>query len=147
MEIEIRSPKTEKEFEDYYQLRWEILRKPANEPRGSEKDKLEDSAFHMAAFDGDKIIGCGRLHLNNPDEAKLRFMAVDEKHQKQGIGGKILEELENIAQKKGVEYIILDARETAVSFYKKHGFKTYESGPVVIIDIPHWRMKKVLVSD
>lgn len=144
MSVIIRPPKNEKELEDYFQLRWEILRKPANEPRGSEKDKLEDVAYHMAAFDDEKIVGCGRLHLNNPNEAKIRFMAVQENYQKQGIGGNILAELEKIAKEKGVTNLMLDARETAVDFYKKHGFKTYEPGPVFIVDIPHWRMKKNL---
>lgn len=144
MSVIIRPPKTQKEFEEYYQLRWGILRKPANEPRGSEKDKLEDEAYHMAAFDGEKLVGCGRLHLNNLEEGKIRFMAVQENYQKQGIGGKILTELEKIAKEKGVTSLILDARETAVDFYKKHGFRPYEPGPVIIVDIPHWRMRKDL---
>ena len=144
MPITIRPPKTEKEFEDYFQLRWEVLRKPWNEPRGSEKDKLEETADHMAAFDGDKVVGCGRLHLNNPDEAKVRFMAIHKDYQKQGIGGKILDQLEEIARAKGAKYIILDARETALNFCLKHGFKTIEAGYVLFGVIPHWRMRKDL---
>jgi len=142
MKIDIRPPKTEKEFADYYQLRWEILRKPSNEPRGSEKDSLESKASHIAAFDGDRLIGCGRVHYNSPDEAKVRFMAIDPEYQNQGIGGMILDKLEEIAHNKGVKYIILDARETAVDFYKKHGYDTTEASHVLFANIPHWRMKK-----
>ncbi len=37
MEIEIRSPKTELEWVNYYDLRYRILRQPWNQPIGSEK--------------------------------------------------------------------------------------------------------------
>lgn len=142
MKIDIRPPKTEKELTDYYQLRWEILRKPSNEPLGSEKDSLESKASHIAAFDGNRLIGCGRLHYNSSDEAKVRFMAIDEAYQNQGIGGMILDRLEKNAQRHGTKYIILDARETAVDFYKKHGYDTTEASHVLFANIPHWRMKK-----
>ena len=144
MPITIRPPKTEKEFEDYYQLRWEVLRKPRNEPKGSEKDKLEETADHMAAFDSGKVVGCGRIHLNNPDEAKVRFMAIAEAYQNQGIGGLILDRLEEIARAEGAKYIILDAREAALNFYLRHGYKTIEDGHVLFGNIPHWRMRKEL---
>lgn len=147
MKIDIRSPKTEKEFTDYYQLRWEILRKPWNEPRGSEKDNIEFESSHIAAFYGDSLIGCGRLHFKSRDEAKVRFMAVNDEYQNQGIGGMILDKLEEIARGKGVKYIILDARETAVDFYKKHDYKTIETGHVLFANIPHWKMKKDIVKE
>jgi len=142
MNIKIRPPKTKEEFADYYQLRWDILRKPWNEPRGSEKDELEEVADHIAAFDDNKIVGCGRLHFNNHEEAKIRFMAILDSYRNQGIGGIILEELIETARKKGARYIILDAREDAVNFYKKHGFKTIEEGHRLFGSIPHWKMTK-----
>jgi hypothetical protein len=44
--MEIRSPETVEEFMQYYELRWRLLRKPWNQPKGSEKDEKEDEAFH-----------------------------------------------------------------------------------------------------
>ncbi len=76
MEIEIRAPKTKKEQEEYYNLRWEILRKPWNQPKGSEKDEYENDAIHIAAFVNGKIIGVGRIHFNSKEEAQIRYMAV-----------------------------------------------------------------------
>ena len=34
----LRVPQTEEELERYYQFRWEMLRKPLHQPKGSERD-------------------------------------------------------------------------------------------------------------
>ena len=60
--VEIREPKDNSEFEAYYDLRWRILRKPWGQERGSEKDELEEEAFHVIAVDNGRIIGGGRGH-------------------------------------------------------------------------------------
>ena len=36
--IEVRAPRNEKEWEDYYDLRYRILREPLGKERGSEKN-------------------------------------------------------------------------------------------------------------
>ena len=46
--INIKEPVTEEEFEQYYILRWRILRQPWNQPRGSEKDDKENKSIHIA---------------------------------------------------------------------------------------------------
>lgn len=44
MNIKICEPSDEN-FEEYYYLRWKVLRKPWNQPIGSEKDELEKTAY------------------------------------------------------------------------------------------------------
>ena len=34
----LRVPKTDQELESYFHFRWAMLRKPLNQPQGSEKD-------------------------------------------------------------------------------------------------------------
>lgn len=34
----LRVPQTAEELESYYQFRWEMLRKPLHQPKGSERD-------------------------------------------------------------------------------------------------------------
>jgi hypothetical protein len=54
-----------------FNLRWRILRAPCGQPRGSEGDSAEESAFHLLLLDpAGKAVACGRSHLNNPDEAQ-----------------------------------------------------------------------------
>ena len=43
MSIIYRVPNTSREFKNYFQFRWELLRKPLGLPQGSEQDELEDT--------------------------------------------------------------------------------------------------------
>jgi len=138
--IEIRPPKTKEEFKDYYNLRYELLRKPWNQPRGSEKDNLEKEAFHMAAFDNRKLIGVGRLHKNSNEEGQIRCMAVNEKYQNKGIGKAIINKLHDQAKKLKLKRMILHARDIAVGFYKKCGYKVTGKAPTLFGVIPHFNM-------
>jgi ribosomal protein S18 acetylase RimI-like enzyme len=142
LSIEIREPKTEEEFEQYYLLRWRIMRQPWNMPRGSEKDDLEEESIHVAAFKLGEIIGCGRAHFTSKDQAQIRWMAVDERFQKQGIGSKLLIELEKKIFQNGAKEIILKAREKAVNLYKKQGYEIFKEGEIMFGEIKHFWMKK-----
>jgi len=142
MKCIIKSPLSESEFEKYYELRWEILRKPWNQPKGSEKDDKEAESFHIAAYnETNETIGVGRIHLNSSEEAQIRYMAA--KFSGSGIGSKIVEALEEIARSQCAGYIILNARENAVNFYQKNGYVFTKKGPV-LFGIKHYVMKKIL---
>ncbi|MGI8893207.1 MAG: GNAT family N-acetyltransferase [Bacteroidia bacterium] len=143
--IKIKSPASKKEFEDYYHLRWKILRKPWLQPQGSEKDHMEDDAFHFIALDEDeKIIGCCRLQMNTPDEAQIRYMAVDDDWQGKGIGKSLLQEAEKTAMKQGAGTIILEAREKAIDFYKQNGYIIRKESYLLFNEIQHYTMSKPL---
>jgi GNAT superfamily N-acetyltransferase len=143
--IIITSPRSPEEFKMYYDLRWRKLRKPWDQPEGSEKDTLEDTAYHIMACLNDRIpIGIGRLHLNSPHEAQIRFMAVEDGYQKKGIGSLIIKELERIALEAGASYIVLNSRDTAIPFYEKHGYNNINQTLTLFGSIPHHVMRKDL---
>ena len=119
----IRKPKSSKEWEDYYRLRWKILREPLNLDKGSEKDDLEDSAIHRAIFENEKIIGIGRIHFIDKDTAQIRYMAVLKKCRGKGLGRMLVEEFTQISEQNKIFKIILYARESVIEFYKKLGFE------------------------
>jgi len=50
MGIEIRSPKTDKEWVEYYDLRYRVLRQPWNQPIGSERNEGDASEQHFALY-------------------------------------------------------------------------------------------------
>ncbi|MCK4311793.1 MAG: GNAT family N-acetyltransferase [Candidatus Cloacimonetes bacterium] len=141
-EIVIIEPGTKAEFEKYYNLRWRILRQPWNQPRGSEKDNKEDESIHIMVVHNDQVIGCGRGHFNSPIEAQIRYMAVEKSCQGKGVGTKILKSLERKLIEKGVRTIILNARENAVKFYKKHNYKMIGEGHTLFGVIKHFKMRK-----
>ena len=122
MGIQLREPKTEEEFELYYDLRWRILREPWTQVRESAKDEHEQDAFHIMALEDGSLFGVGRLHFNSPEEAQVRYMAIETGHAGRGIGGRILDVLEAEARQRGAKRIVLNARENAIPFYGKHHY-------------------------
>ena len=94
----IRPPKSEKEWKDYLFFRWEVLRKPLGMSQDSLEDDLESSSYHLMGIDdGNKVIASGRVHFNDPKEAQIRYMAVNENLKRKGIGSEIVEKLEEFA--------------------------------------------------
>ena len=144
MEIEIRSPKTQNEWESYYDLRYRILRQPWNQPRGSERNEGDDSAIHAAFFQNGVLIGVSRLDLMENEFGQIRFMAVETTNQGFGIGEKLMLHLEGIAIQNGRKKIILHAREVAIGFYQKLGYELIEKSHLLFGEIQHYLMEKAL---
>lgn len=140
-DIIIRSP-LENEYSDYYLLRWQILRAPWKQKKGSEKDDLEEDAIHRIAILNNKIIACARLHFINKTTAQIRYMAVTKKHQNQGVGKLILHSLEKEAMANSVQKILLHAREPSVSFYKNNQYKIIAESHTLYEKIKHFKMER-----
>lgn len=140
-----RSPQTPAEWEDYFELRWRILRAPWDQPHGSEKDDREADSEHLMIVGPDsRPIAIGRLHFNTSAEAQVRFMAVESKSQGRGLGGLILREFERRARAAGATSIVLNARDDAQRFYQKHGFVVVGPAATIFSEVKHVRMRKEL---
>ncbi len=143
--MKVLVPSSEEDFQRYYELRWKILRKPWNQPLGSELNDLDCTSYHVMICEKDRIpIGIGRLHFNDTHEAQIRYMAVDDEYQGKGVGTLIMDALEKRAKEKGAYNIILNAREIAVSFYTKNGYKIEKKSYLLFNDIQHYKMRKLL---
>jgi predicted GNAT family N-acyltransferase len=121
------------------------LRAPWQQPRGSEKDDRESESEHLMILGKDsRPLAIGRLHLNTPTEAQIRFMAVDPAAQGCGLGSAILVGLERRARAAGAKSIVLNARDNAERFYCKHGFVVIGEALTIFGSVKHVRMKKEL---
>jgi predicted GNAT family N-acyltransferase len=130
---------------NYFDLRWRVLRQPWNQPRGSERDNLDATAFHLVIRTSEgKPLAIGRLHLNSPAEAQVRFMAVDPAWRNLGLGGRILRGLQDEARARRVARIVLNAREDASEFYLAHGYQVEGPGETLFDKVRHVRMRKNL---
>lgn len=116
-------------LEDVIEIRHQILR--SGQPRSS-CYYLEDSfknTIHYAAFIENKIIGCASVYKeSHPDFSlkqswRIRGMAVKVNLQGQNIGSQLLETCINHAIKMKGDVIWCNARDNAVKFYKRSGFK------------------------
>ena len=144
--MEIIEPNTSDEFKIYYDLRYEVLRKPWFQPKGSERDDDDETSLHRMIIDkpNGKAVVVGRLQFNSIEEAQIRYMAVSDDYQGKGYGRKMVKALDNIAREKGSRKIILQSRGDAVKFYEKNGYKIIEKSYLLFDEIQHWLMKKEL---
>ena len=140
----IRRPNSPEEWDSYFNLRYEVLRAPWNQPRGSERNEGDASAEHFAFFENEQIIGVGRLDFTENLGSQIRFMAVDDRYQGKGIGRLLMEHMEETARNKGCKETILHAREIALPFYEKLGYRSIEKSHLLFGEIQHYRMKKAL---
>jgi predicted GNAT family N-acyltransferase len=144
MNIVIKQPATHDDFRRYFKLRWRMLRAPWGEPEGSEVDDIEDQCIHIMAVDGHNVVGVGRLQYNSIEEAQIRYMAVAETYEGNGIGRQIVSRLEQGAVDRNIKTIVLDAREPAVGFYQKLDYRIEEKSYLLFDEIQHYRMIKRL---
>jgi thioesterase domain-containing protein len=119
----LRVPQTDKEWDDYYQFRWEMLRKPLHQPQGSERDAYDAIAHHQMVVDEEGVpVAVGRLYINADNEAAIRFLAVHPQVQDKGLGTLVAMTLESVARQEGVKRVVCSAREEAIEFFAKLGF-------------------------
>ena len=147
--MKIIEPNSSAEFEQYYNLRYEVLRKPWLQPKGSEKEHGDKSSIHRMIIDesNGKAVAVGRLQFNTSEEAQIRYMAVSDNYQLKGYGNIIVKTLEDIALNKGIRNIILQARENALKFYWKNGYEIIEKSYLLFDEIQHWLMVKKITTD
>ena len=88
------------------------------------------------------VLGVGRLHFSTIGEARIRYMGVATEYRRRGIGTRILFALEEKAIDLGATRVVLDAREVALGFYRKHGYVATGPGPMLFNSIAHVRMEK-----
>ena len=137
-----RSPKSDEDFDKYYELRWRILRKPWNQQKGSEANDRDGDAFHILAEKDNKVIGVGCIHEIEDGTGRIRFMGIDDEYQKQGIGQNIVKLLEEKAKSNNWNIVRLWAREIAVNFYINLGYKIMADGELLFGVIKHKIMEK-----
>jgi len=138
----LASPKTDSEFEKYFELRWRILRKPWNQAKGSEQDSEENSAYHLMSIENDQIIGVARLQFTQSHSAQLRYMAVDNTYQNKGTGRSMVEHMETYARQHAANELFLHARDNALIFYEKLGYEITEKSYLLFDSIQHYKMRK-----
>ena len=144
MDVSLRRPVTALDFSLYFDLRWRILRERWTSDRESGKDEHEEHAVHLMAFVDNHLFGVGRLNFNTPTEGRIRYMAVESAFSGLGVGSAILRKLEQVAKDNGATTLVLNARESVVPFYQKHGYFVSGTADKLFGSIVHWQMSKNL---
>lgn len=144
--MEFISPSTEQHWQCYYQLRYQVLRAPWQQPAGSERDDSDATAFHLMAIDNDGCLAVGRVHMVDENVAQVRYMAVAEHAQGQYLASHLLMLLQRYAQQQGASLMRLHARDSALGFYQKAGYRVVEPSHLLFGEIQHYLLEKSLVE-
>lgn len=136
---------TKEVIDKILELRFEILRKPWQQPASSSSDGHEETSYN-AYIEDEKgnVVACGRLQLNSATIGQIRYMAVANNQQGKGLGKLVLKALEEKAKQLGAEKIELQARENAVEFYKANNYQLKEKTHLLFGAIQHYLMDKDL---
>lgn len=131
------------EYQQMVKLRDIILRKPLGLSFTSEDLEKEKDNMLIGAFDDERMLGCCMLVEEQPDIVRLRQMAVLNDLQGKGIGRALMNFAENLARDRGYKIIRMHARDNAVGFYEKVGYRI-KGDKFIEITIPHYVMEKDL---
>jgi amino-acid N-acetyltransferase len=88
----------------------------------------EDVQEFFVAVDGERVVGCGALHVLWKDLAEVRTLAVAPNAHGKGIGSGLLTRLMDNARELGVNRLFCLTFET--EFFARHGFVPLEDGLV-----------------
>ena len=144
MNIEIREPQTDAEWNDYFDLRYRILRAPLNQALGSEKNDGDASGLHFALYENKILKAIARLDLAEVQVAQVRFVAVEESEHGKGFGKAIMFAAEQTAKDRKDSKMILQARENAVDFYLKLDYRLVKKTHLLFDQVQHFLMEKTL---
>ncbi len=125
-------------------LREEILRRPLGLIYTNEDLDPDKVDILIGAFDDGRILGCCILRDEGGGNIRLRQMAVRNNQQGKGIGQQIMRFAETVARDKGYKKLTMHARDTAIGFYEKQGYKVIGEG-FLEVTIPHHKMEKLLI--
>ena len=117
-------------------------------PRISRQDRKEALVAHI---DGDTVAGIEVASLGTEAARELAYAALADTGAVEAVAtetevDEILAALEDRARQLGVSVIRLNARETALGFYLKHGYSPCGAGEMLFNRIAHVRMKKDLTD-
>ncbi len=142
MELKVVISKDKKVRDDAYKVRVCVF----VDEQGfvDEFDEIDNFAYHVAAYDGDKVIGSGRIFPElNSSEYHVGRIAVLKEYRGQDVGSRIMSEIESFAFKIGASGLVLSAQRRARGFYDKIGY-TAQGDEYLEEGYPHVLMKKIL---
>ena len=132
-----------KEYKQMVDIRKAILRKPLGLDFTPEELEREKEDILIGCFEDDKLEGCCLLTKEGVGNVRLRQMAVTSGLQGKGIGRVLMSFAENIARDKGFKIMTMHARDNAIGFYEKLGYKKI-GNQFLEVTIPHFIMEKEL---
>ena len=141
-DLTIKLVETEAEMEGALGERFRVFVGEQRVPMEEELDEIDATATHAIVLNDNEVVATGRVFYRDEDSAaRIGRMAVDVEYRRQGIGGRLLQFLEDEATTQGVSTYILNAQVYVKDFYSAHGY-TERGEEFLEADIVHVLMRK-----
>lgn len=129
-------------WKEAVRLREDILRKPLSSTFTNEELDEERMHIQVVGFLQDKIIATAVL-VPEENALKIQRVVVESNLRNQNTGSTMMAYCESYAKGKGYHSMYCHARDSAVSFYLKNGYRP-EGDYFEEDGIPHLKMRKEL---
>ena len=124
-------------------LRDKLLRKPLGLAFAVQDLEKEYADHHLALIDKGNVVACLVLSPKGEGQVKMRQVAVDNELQSRGLGSLLVKESEQFCIDRKYTSIVLNARATALTFYKKLNYQV-DGDLFTEVGIDHYKMFKKL---
>lgn len=135
-ELEFSEPTTEAEWDEYYRIRYERLRKPLGLPPESVRDDpLEPSSVHRVIKVDGRVVAaaCWIVGMRQEDGRRIiyirwRQLATEPEFEGRGIGRISMAYREKYARSIGATELVANPRVENVAWFKRHGWVVVGEG-------------------
>lgn len=83
----------------------------------------EDETLYVVIYEGKQPVATGRVTYMDEQTVRPGRIAVLDVYQGKGLGARVLQEIEKIAQERGRTVSCIHSEEVSVGFYLKQGYK------------------------
>ncbi len=129
-------------YDESIKLRHQVLREPLGISFEAEDLAQEYNQIHFGRYNNPgNLVGCLVLLIVDDKTLKMRQVAVDPLYQKKGIGSDLVAASEAYAAEHKYKSMILHARDEAIPFYQRLGYKKVGRA-FTEVGIKHYKMKK-----
>jgi GNAT superfamily N-acetyltransferase len=133
---------------DTLDLRSRVLR--AGRPHEGFAEDGDPATIHLGARVNGELVGVATLVVHEDATWQLRAMAVDDRQQGSGVGRALLDAGEACVRGRGGRLVWANARDTALGFYERVGFRVVGEGyrlpSGVPGGLPHHRVEHALTG-
>ncbi|MGR3741238.1 GNAT family N-acetyltransferase [Companilactobacillus sp. DQM5] len=141
MEIKITTDLNSQIYKDALQIRKNVFVKEQNVPEDMEIDEFESNSTYLVGYKDSIPIVTARFYNTADNGWHIQRVATVKEFRKKGLAKQLLKHIENMAQNKHINYLILGAQDQAQEFYLKLGYHVIGE-QYIDAGINHHDMKK-----
>lgn len=143
--LDINIASTERAIQHAYDIRTRVFVDEQHVPMEEEIDKHESEAIHFVGYENEIPVAASRLRFVD-GFGKLERICILKDHRNKSYGSKMIQAMEDYAQKQGYTKSKLNAQTHAIDFYKKLGYNVISTETFLDAGIPHVTMEKSLTK-